>query len=223
MIWGDTVGTTATQPRPNRTLTVAFPEEAPSCRLLPDGQALGACVLAFVLALGLQLTPTATWRGGGGLTRHSHAVRGRLGGLTSWRLPCPQCQAGCTGLPPGGLRERSLRPEVARAGLLATQGGRSGELWAGLGPRAPLTLSRLVWAGGHQRWGGEVTRGGWPRPGSCLAAEKPSRCLSDPVALPTLVPGRGLWPLGSTPAARAAALPEASQACQRAAVPQEPS
>jgi hypothetical protein len=47
--------------------------------------------------------------------------------------------------------------------------------------------------------------------------------LSDTVSLPTLVSGRVLWPLGSTPAARAAALPEASQACQRAAVQQEPS
>ena len=37
------------------------------------------CVLAFVLSLGFQLKHKATCHGGGGLTRHSHYVRVRLG------------------------------------------------------------------------------------------------------------------------------------------------
>jgi hypothetical protein len=45
-------------------------------------------VFAFLLALGVQLKHQATCRGGGCLTRHSHYVRVRLGGVTIWRLQC---------------------------------------------------------------------------------------------------------------------------------------
>ena len=82
MIWGDTLGTAATPRRHNRTITVDFQDEATYFRLLNDGKAFVECVLAFVLALGFQLTHTATCRVGGCLTRHSHCVRVRLGGLT---------------------------------------------------------------------------------------------------------------------------------------------
>ena len=57
-------------------------------------------MIYVLLALGCQLLPTATCDGGGGLRRPAPAARVRLGGVTRWRLPCPTCQAGCTGLPP---------------------------------------------------------------------------------------------------------------------------
>src|SRR5262245_30036461 len=60
---------------------------------------------------------------GGGLTRHSHYVRVRLGGVTIWRLQCTTCHAVFTVLPHFVLRYRSMRPEVARNALLATHGG----------------------------------------------------------------------------------------------------
>jgi hypothetical protein len=78
--------TTARQTRENRTITIDFHDEATYFQLLGDGKAFVACVLAFPLTLGFQLTHKATCHGGGCLTRHSHYARFRLGGLTSgWR------------------------------------------------------------------------------------------------------------------------------------------
>jgi hypothetical protein len=62
--------TTARQTRENRTITVDFQNEATYFQLLGDGKAFVECVLAFLLALGLQLKHKATCRGGGCLTRH---------------------------------------------------------------------------------------------------------------------------------------------------------
>ena len=73
---------TARQTRKNRTITVNFQSEAAYFQLLGDRKAFLECVLAFVLSLGLQLKHNATCRGGGCLTRHSHYVRVRLGGVT---------------------------------------------------------------------------------------------------------------------------------------------
>src|SRR5262245_32424464 len=106
--------------RANRTITIDFHNEATYSRLLNDGKAFVECVLAFVLALGFQLTHPATCRGGGFLTRHSHYVRVRLGGLTIWPIQCTTCTAVFTVLPHFVLRCRSMRPEVARDVLLAT-------------------------------------------------------------------------------------------------------
>ena len=114
-------------PHHHHTSTVDCQAEAPSCRLLHDGKALGEVGLALSLARGLQLPHTAPCRGGGGLTRHSPYGRGRLGGLSLWHLQCPRCTAVVTGLPPAVLRYRSLRPEGARAVLVATPGGLSWE------------------------------------------------------------------------------------------------
>jgi len=47
--------TTARQTRENRTITVDFQHEATYLQLLGDGKAFLACVLAFLLSLGLQL------------------------------------------------------------------------------------------------------------------------------------------------------------------------
>jgi len=79
--------------RENRTITVDFHNEATYAQLLGDGKAFVECVLAFLLALGFQLTHKATCHGGGCLTRHSHYARVRLGGLTIWRIQCTACKA----------------------------------------------------------------------------------------------------------------------------------
>jgi hypothetical protein len=120
----------ATRTRHNRTITVDFHNEATYYQLLGDGKAFVECVLACLLALGLQLAHKATCRGGGCLTRHSHYVRVRLGGLTIWRIQCTRCKAVFTVLPHFVLRYRQMRPEVARDALLATHGGLSLELCA---------------------------------------------------------------------------------------------
>src|ERR1051325_9783784 len=85
--------TSPRQTRENRTITVDFQNEATYFQLLGDGKAFVECVLAFLLALGLQLAHKATCSGGGGLTRHSHYVRVRLGGVTIWRIQCTACKA----------------------------------------------------------------------------------------------------------------------------------
>ena len=84
---------TAHRTRENRTITVDFQEESAYFQLMDDGKAFVEFVLAFILALGFQLTHKATCRGGGCLTRHSHYARVRLGGLTLWRIQCTTCKA----------------------------------------------------------------------------------------------------------------------------------
>jgi hypothetical protein len=96
----------ARPPRENRTISVDFHNEATYFQLLGDGKAFVECVLAFLLALGLQLKHKATCRGGGCLTRHSHYIRVRLGGLTIWRVQCTTCKAVFTVLPHFVLRYR---------------------------------------------------------------------------------------------------------------------
>jgi hypothetical protein len=90
---------TARQARENRTITVDFRDEATYFQLLGNGKAFLECVLACVLSLGFQLKHKATCGGGGCLTRHSHYVRVRLGGVTIWRLQCTTCRAVFTILP----------------------------------------------------------------------------------------------------------------------------
>ena len=80
------MGITVKQTRENRTITVDFRDEATYFQLLGDGKAFLECVLAFVLSLGFQLKHKAACSGGGGLTRHSHYARVRLGGVTIWRI-----------------------------------------------------------------------------------------------------------------------------------------
>src|SRR4249919_2148060 len=83
---------TTRQTRENRTITGDFHNEVTYYQLLGDGKAFVECVLAFLLALGFQLAHKATCQGGGCLTRHSHYVRVRLGGLTIWRIQCTTCR-----------------------------------------------------------------------------------------------------------------------------------
>ncbi len=215
--------TTARQTRENRTITVDFQNEATYFQLLGDGKAFLECVLAFLLSLGFQLKHKAACSGGGCLTRHSHYVRVRLGGVTLWRIQCTTCKAVFTVLPHFVLRYRQMRPEVARDALLATHGGLSLELCAVIWHISPMALYRLVCAFGHQRLVTVLTRCGLPLPTYFLADEKHSHCLTDKVYLPTIVSGRVIWHLGYTEEASAAAFTQSYQEFQRAAFQQEPS
>jgi hypothetical protein len=144
------MGQTAKRTRENRTITVDFQNEATYFQLLDNGKAFLECVLAFVLSLGCQMQHKATCHGGGCLTRHSHYVRVRLGGVTIWRIQCTTCKAVFTVLPHFVLRYRQMRPEVARDALLATHGGLSLERCAVISHISPMALYRLVCALGHQ-------------------------------------------------------------------------
>src|SRR5215207_8888261 len=199
------MGTAAKPTRENRTITVDFQYETTYVQLLGDGKAFVELVLAFILSLGFQLKHKAACRGGGCLTRHSHYVRVRLGGLTIWRIQCTRCKVVFTILPHFVLRYRQMRPEVARDALLATHGGLSLERCAVLYHISPMALYRLVCALGHQGVVMVLTRCGVPLPTYFLADEKHSHCLTATVYLPTIVRGRVIWPLGYTEDASAGA------------------
>jgi hypothetical protein len=209
--------------RADRTITVDFRNEATYFQLLGDGKAFVECVLAFVLSLGFQLKHKATCGGGGCLTRHSHYVRVRLGGVTIWRVQCTRCKAVFTILPHFVLRYRQMRPEVARDALLAMHGGLSLERCAVICHISPMALYRLVCALGQQSVVTVLTRCGLPLPPYFLADEKHSHCLTDKVYLPTIVTGRVIWHLGYTKDASAAALTQSYEEFQRTASQQEPS
>src|SRR5215813_9058398 len=212
------MGPAAKPTRENRTITVDFQNEATYFQLLGDGKAFVECVLAFVLSLGFQLTHKVTCRGGGWLTRHSHYMRVRLGGVTIWRLQCTACKAVFTVLPHFVLRYRKMPPEVARGALLATHGGLSLERCAVLYHISPMALYRGVCAFGRQSLVTVLTRCGLPLPPYFLADEKHSRCLTEKVYLPTIVCGRVIWHLGYTTEASAAAFTQSYGAFQRAAL-----
>jgi hypothetical protein len=216
------MSTAAKQTRTNRTITVDFRDEATYVQLLGDGKAFVECVCAFLLSLGFQLAHKATCQGGGCLTRHSHYLRVRLGGVTIWRLQCTRCRAVFTVLPHFVLRYRQLRPEVARDALWATHGGLSLELCAILWHISPMALSRLICAFGQHSVVTVLTRCGLPLPPYFIADEKHSRCLTAKVYLPTIVSGRVLWHLGYTEEASAAAFTQSYREFQRAAYQHEP-
>src|ERR1700758_4832633 len=216
------MSTAANPTRENRTITVDFRDDATYVQLLGDGKAFVECVCAFLLALGFQLAHKATCQGGGCLTRHSHYLRVRLGGVTIWRIQCTRCRAVFTVLPHFVLRYRQMRPEVARDALLATHGGLSLELCAVLYHISPMALYRLICDLGQQSMVPVLTRCGLPLPVYFLADEKHSKCLTDKVYLPTIVRGRVIWHLGYTTEASAAAFTQSYQAFQRTALDQEP-
>src|SRR6266498_4156313 len=162
----------AKPPREHRTITVDFQHEATYFQLLGDGKAFLKCVIAFIMSLGFQLKHQATFGGGWRLTRHSHDVRIRLGGVPIWRVQCTMCQAVFTVLPHVVLRSRRMSPEVARKALMATHGGLSLELCAVVCHTSPMALYRLVCALGHQSVVAVLTRCSLPLPASFLADEK---------------------------------------------------
>src|SRR5215831_5637863 len=217
------MGKATKRTRENRTITIDFRDEATYFHLLGDGKAFLECVLAFMLSLGFQLLHKATCDGGGCLTRHSHDVRVRLGGVTIWRSQCTTCRAVFTVLPHFILRYRQMRPEVARDALLATHGGLSLERCAVLSHLSPMALYRLICACGHHSLVTVLTRCGLALPVYFLADEKHSRCLTEKVYLPTIVSGRVIWHLGYTEEASAVAFTQSYGEFQGAASQQEPS
>jgi hypothetical protein len=217
------MGQAAKQTRQNRTITVDFQDEATYFQLLDDGKALVEFILAFLLALGFQLTHKATCSGGGCLTRHSHYARVRLGGLTIWRIQCTMCKAVFTVLPHFVLRYRQMRPEVARNVLLATHGGLSLEWCAVIAHISPMALYRLVCALGQHSLVTVLTRCELPLPVYFLADEKHSHCLTDRVYLPTIVRGRVIWHLGYTESKSAVAFTLSYGEFRDAAYGQDPS
>src|SRR6266700_1286814 len=217
------MGQTAKVARKNRTITVDFHNEATYDQLLDDTKAFVEFVLAFLLALGFQLLHKASCSEGGGLTRHSHYARVRLGGLTIWRIQCTACKAVFTILPHFVFRYRTMRPEVARDALLATHGGLSLEWCAVVCNISPMALYRLVCALGQQSVVTVLIRCGLPLPVYVLADEKHSHCLTAKVYLPTMVSGRVLWHLGYSESKSAAAFTQSYGALQRVAFQQEPS
>src|SRR2546428_2440709 len=168
---------TARQTRENRTITIDFQNEATYFQLLGDGKAFLECVLAFVLSLGFQLKHKATCGGGGCLTRHSHYVRVRLGGVTIWRIQCTTCRAVFTILPHFILRYRQMRPEVARDALLATHGGLSLATLRGDLPYlsdGPLSLHLCLWPPESGRGAHPV----WSSPASVFPGRREAQSLS---------------------------------------------
>jgi hypothetical protein len=207
----------ATPTRHNRTITIDFHDETTYAHLVGNGKAFLEWVLAFLLSIGFQLAHQGNCKGGGCLTRHSHYIRIRLGGITIWRIQCTRCKAVFTVLPHFVLRYRSMRPEVARHALLATQGGLSLERCAVICHISPMALYRLVCALGHHSVVTVLTRCGLPLPVYFLADEKYSHCLTNNVYLPTIVRGRVIWHLGCTEAASAEAFTQSYQAFQHVA------
>src|SRR5205823_2296337 len=216
------MSTAAKRTRENRTVTVDFRDEATYFQLLGDGKAFLECILVFLLAFGFQLKHKAICHGSGCLTRHSHYVRVRLGGVTIWRIQCTTCRAVFTVLPHFVLRYRQMRPEVARDALLATHGGLSLEWCAVIGNIAPMALYRLVCALGQQSLVAVLTRCGLPLPVYILADEKHSRCLTARVYLPTIVSGRVIWHLGYSASKSASAFTASYSEFQRAASQEDP-
>src|SRR6266436_2747565 len=158
------MGHAAKPTRHNRTITVDFRDETTYFALLGTTKAFVEFVLAFLLALGFQLTHKASCSEGGSLTRHSHYVRVRLGGLTLWRIQCTRCKAVFTVLPHFVLRYRKMRPKMARNALLATHGGLSLEWCAVICHISPMALYRLVCALGQQSLVAVLTRCKLPLP-----------------------------------------------------------
>jgi hypothetical protein len=217
------MGQTAKAPRENRTLTVAFQDESTYFPLIADGKAFVEFVLAFILSLGFQLIHKSTCHGGGSLTRHSHYVRVRLGGLTIWRIQCTNCKAVFTVLPHFVLRYRTMRPQAARDALLATHGGLSLEWCATICHISPMALYRLICALGQHRLVNVLVKCHLPLPAYILADEKHSKCLTERVYLPTMVSGRVIWHLSYSESQSAVAFTASYGQFQQAALEHEPS
>src|SRR5262249_45531366 len=104
------MSTAAKRTRTNRTITVDFRDDATYVQLLGNGKAFVEFVGPSLPPLGFQPAHKAPCGGGGCLTRHSHYVRVRLGGLIIWRVQCTTCRAVFTVLPHFVLRYRQMRP-----------------------------------------------------------------------------------------------------------------
>ena len=209
------MGTAATRTRHNRTITVDFRMKRLTFSCLAMGRRSSNVSSPLCCLLVFSSKNKATCSGGGRLTRHSHYVRVRLGGITIWRLQCTTCRAVFTILPHFVVRYRQMHPEVARDALLATHGGLSLELCAVSSHISPMALYRLVCTLGQHRLARVLTRCGLPLPTDFLADEKHRHCLTDEVYWPMIVRGRVSWHLGYTKDVSAAALTQSYGEFQR--------
>jgi hypothetical protein len=108
-------------------------------------------------------------------------------------------------LPPCVLRDRTMRPAVARDALLAPHGGLSLAWGAVIGHLSPLALARVICAFGHHSVGTVLPRCGWSWPTESLAEEQHRRGLPERLSCPTIGRGRGLWHVGESASKSAAA------------------
>ncbi len=196
----------------DRSITVDFGDRPTYHRLCADGKAFVEYIVAFLTSFGFQLLHKCDCPGGTCLTRHSHYMRIRLGGLVIWRVQCRHCDAVFTILPHFVLRYRSMTPEQAKQALIATHGGLSLEWTATIIPDVSvMSVYRLVCALGTCQLADVLTRCHLPLPAYLVADEKHAHCLREKVYLPTIVVGRVIWHLGYTPDKSAAAF----EACYR--------
>jgi len=217
------MGNQAKRKRENRTLTVDFNDEATYHRLCKDGKGFIEFVIAFIISIGFQLLHKRECPGGFRLTRHSHYVRVRLGGLTIWRIQCTACRAVFTVLPHFVLRYRKMKPSCAKKALLATHGGLSLEICAALFNISPMAVYRLVCAFGRTCLVRLLTRCYLPLPDYFIVDEKHSHCLEERVYLPTIVSGRVIWHLSYTTAKSVEAFFFAYGKFRQAAIAYDPS
>ena len=194
------MGNQAKRKTENRTLTVDFNDEATYHQLCQDGRSFIEFVIAFIMSMGFQLKHKCSCPGGFRLTRHSHYIRVRLGGLTIWRIQCTACRAVFTVLPHFVLRYRKMKTQTAKKALLATHGGLSLEICAALFNISPMAVYRLVCAFGRTCLVRLLTRCYLPLPDYFIVDEKHSHCLKKRVYLPTIVCGRVIWHLSYTTA-----------------------
>ncbi len=217
------MGNQAKRKRENRTLTVDFNDEATYHRLCKDGKAFIEFVIAFIISIGFQLKHKCGCPGGFRLTRHSHYVRVRIGGLTIWRIQCTACRAVFTVLPHFVLRYRKMKPKTAKKVLLATHGGLSLELCAALFNVSPMAVYRLVCAFGRTCLVTLLARCYLPLPDYFIVDEKHTHCLKERVYLPTIVCGRVIWHLSYTTAKSVEAFFDAYGKFRQAAISCDPS
>ncbi len=201
----------------NRSITVDFGDRPTYHRLCADGKAFVEYIVAFLTSCGLQLLHTCDCPGGTCLTRHSHYMRIRLGGLVIWRVQCRHCGAVFTILPHFVLRYRSMTPDQAKRALIATHGGLSLEWTATIIPEvSAMGVYRLLCALGQCRLADVLTRCRLPLPAYLVADEKHAHCLRDKVYLPTIVVGRVIWHVGYATDKSAAAFEASYREFERA-------
>jgi hypothetical protein len=182
--------------REDRTIVGDVHDEATSWGLLSQRKALLDFVVAFLRSIGFQRKHKSACAGGLCLTRHSHYIRVRLGGVTIWRLQCTVGKAVFTVLPHFVLRSRAMKPDVAKQALLATHGGLSLALCAVLYHVSPMAMYRLVCALGRHDLVPALYRCQLALPRSLRVDEKHPYCRRSNASLPTMAPGRLIWHLG---------------------------
>jgi hypothetical protein len=177
----------------NRTIIVDFTDENQYQKIITDGTAFVEWVVAYLLALGLQILHQHQCRGGNCFTRHSHYVRTRCGGLTIWRIQCKRCQAVFTVLPSFLLRYRSYGLTEVRKVLRDYHGGLSLENCTIGTSLSGVALYRLICSFGKASLAQVLTKAGVPLPKHVQADEKHTKCLGTKGYIPLMSAGHVIW------------------------------